>query len=73
MLVAVVDAEAAQGLDERALRLPERYAILGTPRARERRLDAREVELDDLRVLGFAPGVVPEGVLLAVGLDERGL
>jgi hypothetical protein len=54
-----------------ALRVRERHTILRTARARERRLDVGEIELDDLRVGRVLVGLVPEHVLLAVRLDER--
>ena len=69
--VAVVDAEAGERVEERLLRLAERHAVLRTARPGERRLDRREVELDDLRVGRRLVRVVPERVLLAVRLDER--
>ena len=49
----------------------ERDAVLRAPRAGDARLDRREVEVDHLRVDGMVVGVVPEQVLLAVGLDQR--
>ena len=49
----------------------ERDAVLRAPRAGERGLDGREVELEHLRVRRLFARVVPEHVLLAVGLDER--
>ena len=69
--VPVVDPEGLERGDERVLRLPQRYAILGPTRARKTRLDRRQVELDHLRVRRMVLGVVPEHVFLAVGLDER--
>ncbi len=56
---------------ERRLRVAERHAVLRPARPGDRRLDGREVELDDLRVRRLLGRIVPEGVLLAVGLDER--
>ena len=69
--VPVVDAEGRERLEERALRVGERYSVLRPARPRKGRLDAREVELDDLGVGRRLARVVPEEVLLAVRLDER--
>ena len=69
--IAVVDAEGRQLFEERLLRPCEGDSVLRTARPRQARLHRREVELDDLRVVGLAVGrVVPEAVLLAVRLDE---
>src|SRR5204863_2475920 len=46
-------------------------AILWTAWPRDRRLDRREIEVDDLRVLRLPRLVVPEKVLLAIRLHER--
>ncbi len=51
--------------------IAQRHAVLRPARPGERRLDGGEVELDDLRVGRLVVRVVPEAVLLAVGLDER--
>ena len=69
--VAVAVPEARERVEERVLRLGQRHAVLRAARAGEARLDRGEVELDHLRVLGLDRLVVPEQVLLAVGLDER--
>ena len=69
--VAVVDAERRERVEERLLRLAQRYAVLRTPRPCERRLDGRQVELHDLRVRRRLVRLVPQRVLLAVRLDER--
>ena len=68
--VAVVDAEGLERVDERALRLSQRDAVLGPAGPRERGLDRAEVELDHLGVVRLVLGLVPERVLLAVRLDE---
>ena len=68
--VPVVGAEALEGIKERLLPLAQGNPVLGTARARDRRLDRREIELDDLRVRRGLVGLVPERVLLAVRLDE---
>src|SRR5207247_1793746 len=69
--VPVVDSEARERLEKGSLRVSQRDAVLRPPWPGERRLDAREVELDDLRVGRSIVRLVPECILLAVGLDER--
>ena len=69
--VPVVDAEALESGQERALRVRQRHTVLRSPRAGEARLDVAEIELHDLGVGRLVVGVVPEEILLAVGLDER--
>ena len=71
--VALRDPERRQRRREGVARLAQRDPVLRAPRPGDRRLDRREVELDDLRVRRLLLGVVPEPVLLAVGLDERDL
>ena len=68
---SVVDAEGLERTEEGALGLGERHAVLRAARAGEAGLDVAEVELHHLRVGRVVLGVVPEQVLLAVGLDER--
>ena len=71
VLVSVVDAEALERGQERALRVRQRDTVLRSPRAGETGLDVAEIELHDLRVGRLVVGVVPEEILLAVSLDER--
>ena len=71
VLVPVVDAEAVECGQERALRIRQRDPVLRATRPGEARLDFSEVELNDLGVGRLVLRVVPEEVLLAVGLDER--
>ncbi len=68
--VRIVDAERPERLEERFLRARERHPVLRPARSGKRRLDVAEIELDDLRVRRVVGRVVPEQVLLAVGLDE---
>ncbi len=66
-----LDAEGAERVEERGLRMRQGHAVLRPARPRERRLHGREVELHDLRVRRLLLRPVPEQVLLAVGLHER--
>ena len=71
--VALRHPERRQRRREGVARVAQRDPVLRAPWPGDRGLDAREIELDDLRVRRLLLGVVPEPVLLAVGLDERDL
>jgi hypothetical protein len=71
LVMAAMTTEPCSSPEERVLRVRQRDAVLGPPRAGEAGLDIPEVELDDLRVRRLVLLVVPEQVLLAVRLDER--
>ena len=75
LVVAVaVGHVALQGLLEGLLRVDERDAVLRALRSGERGDDVAQVELEALRVRGLlAVLVVPEALLLRVGLDELDL
>ena len=52
----------------------QRHAVLRTLGAREARLDGREVELEDVGVVGLAHAVgAPQALRLGIGLDQRDL
>src|SRR5207344_2312474 len=71
--VSILDAEAVERGEERALGLGERDAILGTSRAGEARLHRPEIELHDLRVRRERSRLVEQELLLAVRLHQRDL
>ena len=62
-----------QRLAEHRLGRLQRHAVLRALRAGERRLDGRQVELERLGERRLDRRVVPEAVLLGVGLDQRDL
>ena len=62
-----------QRLAEHRLGRLQRHAVLRALRAGQRRLDGRQVELEGLGELRLGRRVVPEAVLLGVGLDEGDL
>lgn len=68
-LVDVVGQGGAEGL----LGVGERDTVLGTLGAGQRRHDGREVELELLGEARLGGRVVPEALLLGVGLDQREL
>src|SRR5580704_848090 len=55
---------------EAVLRALQRYAVLRSLRAGQRRLDRRQVELEPFGVGRLVVGVVPEALRLGVGLDQ---
>ena len=68
-LVDVVGQRAAEGL----LGVGQRDAVLRALRPGQRRDDRRQVELEVLGEARLGVGVVPEPLLLGVGLDQRDL
>ena len=63
-------SESSSEMANRALGLAERDAVLRAGGARDRRLDRRQVELERLGERRLGGGVVPQALLLGVGLDE---
>ncbi len=49
----------------------ERDTILGTTRSRQRRLDRREIELEEVVELEPRPGLAPQPLVFRVALDQR--
>ena len=74
---AVVQARrgdvGAERIAERVLRVGQRHPVLRPLRAGQRRDDGAQVEHEFLGVAGFGGGarLVPEALLLGVGLDQR--
>src|SRR5690606_14135703 len=67
----VVGDVVRQGGAEQRLGGGERHPVLRPPRAGQRRLHGGQVQLEQLRVVGFGVRVVPHALPLGVRLDER--
>src|SRR5579863_231821 len=65
--------EARERGEEGLAHAAQRHAVLRAARPRKRGLDPVEVELDALGVGRSGARIVPEEVLLAVGLDQLDL